>query len=140
MMTNEMKWWKLARGTALALVLACGMTALTGCESDDDDSVDLQPPAADLSGTWEAYSTDNAEPGNAYFILQLTQDGNSLSGLVGDDPVSGTISGIVVDLIVSDTEEGYSTAVTGSLHPDNYNLMAGTWSDITGSGTWRARR
>ncbi len=140
MMTNEMKWWKLARGTALALVLACGMTALTGCESDDDDSVDLQPPATDLSGTWEAYSTKDGESGNAYFFLQLAQNGNSVSGLLDGYPVGGTISGIVVDWIVSDTEEGYSTAMTGSLHPDNYNLLAGTWSDITGSGTWRARR
>jgi hypothetical protein len=138
-MMSNVTWWTQAKVIALALMGACCLVGVTGCEGDDGGA-DLQAPAADLAGAWQAYATPDGGTDNLYFTMQLTQNGNNLAGQAGDDPLSGTISGMVVDLVITDTEEGYSTAVNGALNPDNFNQMAGTWSDKTGSGTWRARR
>jgi hypothetical protein len=138
-MKIAMKSWTLASRTALGLVGACFILALTGCE-DGDSGPALQPPTTDLSGAWKAIATTNGEAGNQYFAMSLNQSGNTLAGLAGDDPLSGTISGNILDLTVTDVDEGYSSAVIGSVNPGNVNQIAGTWSDQTGTGTWRAQR
>ncbi len=138
-MEIEVNWLKAASKTMLGVICACCVAVLTGCE-DDSGGSDLDAPSTDLSGTWQALATTDGEADIMYFALQLSQSGNNLSGLAGEDPLSGTISGNVVDLIITDTEGGYTTAASGALDPDNMNQMAGTWTDVTGSGTWRARR
>ena len=91
--------------------------------------------------------TDAGDPRSATFLLPPRA--RIYGGFAGTEDTLGqriiaagmsVLSGNIGDLVLTDTEEGYSTTVTGSVHPDNFNLMAGSWTDKTGNGTWRARR
>ncbi len=123
----------LCAGVAIPLLLACG------CD-DDDDAPALLPPAFDLAGTWEVYTTPDggSEVGPLTGIIQ--QNGNSL--LVYDDTGvqlvgSGTISGKAVRISLAVGPGVYATLTGTATSADHVD---GTYAAPGEIGTWRCER
>jgi len=128
------------RGTMKMLCVAAAVPLLLACGCDDDDEAALLPPAFDLTGTWEVYTTPDGGSEVGPLTGIINQTGNSL--LVYDDTGiqlvgSGTISGDVVRISLAVGPGVYATLTGTATSADH---VEGTYVAPGETGTWRCER
>jgi len=129
------------RGTTKMLCVAATIPLLLACGcDDDDDGPALLPPAFDLTGTWEVYTTPDSGSEVGPLTGIINQTGNSL--LVYDDTGtqlvgSGTITGDAVRISLAVGPGVYATLTGTATSADH---VEGTYVVPGETGTWRCER
>jgi len=126
------------RVTSAASLTAFSAAALAvcGCIMGGDDP-------ADLTGTWDFYSTLELVPEIHEGAFDLVQIGSSLTlyDELGDEIGTGWVQGDSMALYCQPiaSEPDYTSTVEGTIVSGSH--MEGTWTNSYGdSGTWRAER
>ncbi len=108
------------------------------------------PPPVNVSGGWSgvyAFSTNNQI---VNFTMNLTQDGTSITGIFStltpqylQSPVTGSVNGYKINLIVSVSKEEYFS-FTGSVYGSNWGMSGDFSCYYNGiqafSGAWSAEK
>ena len=124
-----MNWFK----RMVVVAVCCGVTVcLTGCEGDDDGSVDAA--SVDVTGTWHLSVSG--------VVFTITQSGSSVSGSGYDGngdtfTVSGSVSGNVFtgrgDYAQNGMWAEWTVTVSGNTMTGSYTSWYGDSGTMTGT-------
>lgn len=124
----------------LILFTFCLLLITAGCSKDDNGN---GTPPVDYSGTWQGTWTSSVHISSGTFSVNLSQDGNDLSGTItipGISLINAPLSGKVIGERISFGDIDEIISFTGNR--DNDLLISGSYiyPGESDNGSWEAAK